>query len=228
MTLNERIQTLESQIVILHDKIEELSINTENKSGKPPYTIVGDTNPSSSYPSDIVTGHGQISGGAVAWNNSELDRPPSNQEITVIPTVGYNKHSHSRFSGGALIKDVLEIVEYVWESIINKHSQQYWNPRPKIATDINSRGITVEKIGKLDLNFNPDTLTWGSTCYEIQVDECYLVMRDNNGDILKDDNGNDMKSTLYDEDPTLTNLIWDATSKKWRLIAVYASGEEGD
>ena len=239
--LNKRIEDLEKQIKALQSKIEDLSRNTEEKIRKP-YTIAGGGRDRSQIrPIDISTGMGQLFGGSAVWNNTEADIPPYNAEPDT-PTIGYNKHSHSRFSGGALIIDVLEFVQYVWGTITNKHSQQYWNPQPDIATEKNSNGERVNKIGKLNLVFNPDggydskgkpIGTWGSPSYEIDVKKCYFVERvteidaDNPtiGEIKKDSKKQEMKSYLYNEDTTKTAIKWDEDSQVWRFFAVYAPGE---
>jgi hypothetical protein len=229
MSLNNRIQELEQKIIALEAKIQDLSRNTEEKIQKP-YTVSGgNKNPGTNMPIDAKTGLGQILANHVIWNDSEGVIPPLNAEPS-LPTKGYNKHSHSRYSGGALIKDVLEIVEYVWGSIINKDSQQFWVTQPKIATETNSNGIQVDKIGKLDLVFNPDTQTWGVAAYEIDVRKCYLVEHDEDGNIKLDANGNEMKSPLFNDNELFSSVIWDKDGRNgqgcWRFLSVYASGDE--
>ena len=225
MTLNERIKTLENEVLALQSKILDLSANVEEKSATP-YVLAGGTkNPATNMPIDAKTGKAPILGGHVIWNDSEGKVPPLNEEPP-DPKKGYNKHSHSRYSGGALIKDKLEIVEYKWGSITNKESQQFWETQPSIVKVVNTKNESVEKIGLLDLVFNPDTKTWGVSAYEIDVAKCYLVQRDVNGAIKKDSKGQDMKSFLYNEDTTKTSVIWDENSKCWRFLAVYAPTEE--
>jgi len=229
MTINEKIKILEQEIIILKNKIEDLSRNTEEKTTKP-YSISGGIkNESLGRPADISTGRNQQLSGFVIFNDSELNSPPLGTELDT-PQKGYNKHSHSRFSGGALIKDVLEIVEYVWGSITNKHSQQFYPTQPAIATVKNSKGETVQKIGQLDLVFNPDTQTWGVSAYEIDIKKCYFVERDEDGNIAKDSKGNQKKSPLYNDNGLFTSIIWDENGRNgqgcWRLLAVYATGDE--
>ena len=230
MTLNERIKQLENQIIALEAKLKDLSANTEEKIN-PPNTIAGGVRPAgSAAPVDFKTGKNIALGNAPIWNDSELKIPPAGNEPPK-PTIGYNKHSHSRFSGGALIKDVLEIVEYVWGSITNKHSQQFLNLTDNdIATEVNSKGETVQKIGQLDLVFNPDTQTWGVSAYEIDIKKCYFVERDEDGNIAKDSKGNQKKSPLYNDNGLFTSIIWDENGRNgqgcWRLLAVYATGDE--
>jgi hypothetical protein len=227
MELNERISELEKEIIALKSKVNDLSKNTE-EGAKPPVSIVGGGRDRSNIQSiDIKTGLGQIKGNAVIWNDSESKVPPINTSPT-LPKEGFNKHSHSRYSGGALIKDVLEIVEYVWGTITNKHSQQFWQKEPEIAKDENS----VPKIGKLSLIFDGITKRWGSTAYEIDIKKCYLVEYsgiDDEGNpiIKKDSKGNNMKSLLFNEDKTKSSIVWDENGQCYRFYAVYAPGEEG-
>jgi hypothetical protein len=226
MSLNSRIKELENKIIELEDKLQDLSKNTE-ETYKKPITISGGKQGQGNIGSiDISSGLGAIKGGAVIWNETEINAPYGIQPN--IPKIGYNKHSHSRFSGGALIKDTIEIVEYVWGSIINKHSQGFFLPEnvPEIATEVDSsNGKTIEKIGLLDLIFNPSTQTWGCPAYEIDIKKCYLVERDENGIISLDSKGNEKKSYLYNEDQTKTAIVWDENAGVWRFYAVYAPGE---
>jgi len=216
MSLNTRIEELENKIIALEAKIQDLSQNTEEKNISP-YSIAGGNKSSTTnMPIDAKTGLGAILANHVIWNDSEGFIPPLNEEPS-LPKKGYNKHSHSRFSGGALIKDSLEIVEYVWGSITNKDSQQFWVAQPAIKTQVNSKGQTVQKIGNLDLVFNPDTLTWGVTALEIDIKKCNLVQRDEDGNIIH-------SAPLWNEDQTKTSIIWDESSQTWRLLAVYADG----
>ncbi len=222
-TINERIIELENEIVTLKNKIEDLSKNTEEIYKKPISIVGGGRDQGLIRPTDIRAGRGQLLGSPVLWNNTEIDAVYETEPLT--PSIGYNKHSHSRFSGGALIKDVLEIVEYVWGSITNKHSQQFFPSQPEIATVVNSNGETVEKIGKLDLSFNADTLKWGVNALEIDIKKCYLVERDDDGNIALDENGNEKKSLLYNSDGNKTAVIWDKNAQVFRFYAVYAPGE---
>lgn len=225
MTLNEKIRFLEQKINQLESKIIDLSANTEEKS-KVPSSKVGATRDNSlNQPSDSKKSLGGLFGNPVIWNDTEINNPINNEPDE--PTEGFNKHSHSRFSGGALIKDVLEIVEYVWGTITNKHSQGFINlSESKIATTTNSQGQTVKKRGQLDLTFNADTLKWGTNAYEIDIKKCYLVERDNDGDIAKDSKGQEKKSLLYNADTTKTSIVWDENGKCWRFYAVYAPEPE--
>ena len=226
MLLVDRIKAMEVEIDFLISKIEDLSKNTEQKHMGPVSIVGGVQNRGLLSPADIETGLGPIIGNGVIWNNGELNTPPANAEAPA-PTKGYNKHTHSRYSGGALIKQNLEIVEYdsTWfATITNKHSQQFWQTNPVIATEVNTNKETVEKIGCLDLVFNPDTLTWGTTAYEIDIRKCYFVERDADGLIVLDSKGKEKKSPLYNDDQTKTSIQWDEDSQVWRLYAAYAPG----
>jgi len=250
-TINERIQQLEDEITILKSKINDLSKNTEEKD-YPPSTIVGNIIPQSQInPVDFKSGRGSMYGNAPIWNDSELKTPSAKSEPSQ-PKIGYNKHTHSRYSGGALIKDTLDIVEYDWEGagITNKHSQLFWQKQPKIKTVKNSAGTKdIEKIGSLDLSFNPDTKTWGTSTYEIDVEKCYLVRRVTDqfneeltsqgrpiqtlGVIAIDSKGQEMKSPLLYTFGDINSLAgrntnlnksdvwWSEDAKCWRFYAVF-------
>jgi hypothetical protein len=221
ITLNE----LYNRIEALERQTRDLTINYEGTELNP-YTILGVAKPKSTIrPVDAKTGKGLTHGGRILWNDSEETIPPIDEEPPE-PKEGYNKHSHSRFSGGALIKDVLEIVEYDIDwNIHNPHSQEFLTETPSIKTEENSNRETVDKIGKLDLVFNADTQTWGVAAYEIDVKKCYLVERDIDGNISLDSKGNQKKSPLYNEDQTKTSIIWDENASCFRFFAVYAPGE---
>lgn len=223
-TLNERIWILEDKLQRLITQLNNQQQNSD-KIDQPPRTSLGGSKiVDISHPIDSSSGRGAMSGGAVLWNNTEINAPYGTQPN--IPEIGYNRHSHSRFSGGALIKDALEIVDYDWGTITNKHSQSFLKSEdaPKIKTDLNINGENVDKIGLLDVVFNPDTGTWGTSAYEIDVKKCYLVIRDENGDIELDSKGQEKKSLLYNEDTTKTSVVWDENGKCWRFFAVYAPG----
>jgi hypothetical protein len=224
MSINARIKELEDKIIALEAKTKDLSANTEQKY-RTPVTIGGGSQAQGNTSSiSISSGFGAIKGGPVLWNETEINAPYGIQPT--IPTIGYNKHAHSRFSGGALIKDVIEIVEYEWGAITNKHSQGFLKPEdfPEIKKEANTAGVQVDKIGLLDLVFNPDTKTWGCPAYEIDVKKCYLVMRDTDGNIASDSKGQEMKSPLYNEDVTKTSIVWDESGNCFRLYAVYSTG----
>jgi len=230
MSLNAKIRELEQKVSDLQAKVQDLSRNTE-ESYKKPITIGGGSQSQGTIGAiDMRSGQGGMKGGPITWNESEIDAPYGTQPS--IPKIDYNKHSHSRYSGGALIKDVLEIVEYEWGTITNKHSQGFLKEadQPKIAKEANTAGNPIDKIGLLDLIFNPDTQTWGVAAYEIDVKKCYLVERDDDGNIALDANGNEKKSPLFNDNELFSSVIWDKDGRNglgcWRFLAVYATGDE--
>ena len=246
MLLLDRIAQLEQKINELQSKIEDLTKNTEQKYATPITIAGGIKNNSFISPVDISTGFGNTLGNGVIWNSSELGMPPINSEVPVPDEVlgrGYNKHTHSRFSGGALIVQALELVQYTdsdWALIQNPHSQQFWQINPEIKTIVNKSGATVKMIGSLDLVFNPDCGTdsngnpigkWTVATNEIDVSKCNFVIRRTTdgdgqkaGDIQNDSKGNPMKGLLYDEDQTKTSIIWDEEGLCWRFFAIYSPG----
>ncbi len=222
-TLNKRISTLEEEILSLKKQLIDVINSTDTKEKSPRTMVGGSKVTGTTFPVDASSGLSAISGSsAVVWNNTEIVTPYGTQPLQ--PKIGYNKHTHSRFSGGALIKGVIEIVEYAWGGITNPHSQGFLKPQnaPQIEKTTNTNGEHVDKIGELDLVFNPDTLTWGTPAYEIDVRRCSLVMRDENGDIELDSNGVEKKSPLYSADPTKSSVVWDVKGQCFRFYAVYA------
>lgn len=227
MSVISRIEQLEFQILFLLSKINDISKNTEGKY-KQPFSVSGGIRDKSlTRPVDVKTGLGQMFGGSIPWNNIDILFPRIDTEPSLPNqnTKAYNIHSHSRYTGGALIKDVLEIVDLEWGTITNKYSPQHWDvfPEPKIM--VNSQGESVPMIGQLDLVFNPDTETWGVSSYEIDVKKCYFVERDENGDVVLDSKGQEKKSPLWNSDSNKSSIVWDENSGTWRLFAVYASGD---
>jgi len=230
-TLNRRISELENKIVELTNLVDSLS-TTRTEKDPAPYGIVG---------SAVKTHHigplgpSGMGGGKMIWNDIELSFPkinekPSKEEET-IPVKGYNGHSHSRFSGGALDINTLEIVEYdmvldengEWVSDeYSKHSQNFWKNLPPIAVLQNSLGENVSKLGKLDLVFDANSRKWLISSAYIDVEKSYLVLKDSEGNIQTDTDGVEMKSPLYDSsDPSKSNIVWDTLAKCWRFYAVY-------
>jgi len=230
MNLNDRIKQLEDQVAALSAKLTDLSTNTQDKF-KNCFSVSGGTRGRSLLSAvDAQSGFGQIKGGAVIWNTSELDNPPVNQEPP-NPELneyakGYNKHTHSRFSGGALIPEGLEFVWYDFENtpVTNMHSQAYWNPAPSILKLQNSRNEEVEAIGHLFLQFNPDTKCWETAAAEVDVLRCVFVLRGPDGNILQDSNGNDISAPLFSADIHKTSIVWDENGACWRFYAAYAPG----
>jgi hypothetical protein len=219
-----QLQDLEGELLALKTKIDDLSKSTEEKDIKP-YSAVGSKRDrSQTRPTDVSTGLGQVFTGGVIWNDSEQNVPAFGQKPD-DPRKGYNRHSHSRYSGGALDVKTLEIIEYNidWEGgNFQKDCQSTWRGSPSIKTQQNTGGESVEKIGLLDLIFNPDTVKWGVSAFEIDVKKCYFVLRDSSGDIVKDENGNEQKALLYNEDMDKTNIVWDKNAKCWRIYATFA------
>lgn len=219
--LNQRILDLENQVQNLTTKLNDLMTNTEDK-GTSPYSKVGAGRDRSLIrPADMRAGFGQLYGSGICFNDTELGVVAFGVEPET-PKIGYNKHTHSRFSGGALLLDGLEIVEYDLAGISNIHSQQYWGIEPDIKKVLNSNNKAVEKIGLLDLIFNPDTVKWGVAALEIDIKKCMLVERDVNGDIVLDETGTPKQSPLYNVDTTKSSIVWDKNAKCFRLYAVYA------
>lgn len=160
--LNDRIKMLEKLVVDLQSKIDDLSRNVEEKINQP-YSKVGKIRDrSQNRPVDPSTGLGQIFGGNLPWNDSELKVPPMGVKPD-NPTRGYNKHFHSRYAGGALDISILELVEYDFNpSLHNPHCQQFWASYPEIKTSENLNGDLVEHIGTLkdSLVYDPDNERW--------------------------------------------------------------------
>jgi hypothetical protein len=219
-----QLQDLEGELLALKTKIDDLSKSTEEKDIKP-YSAVGSKRDrSQTRPTDVSTGLGQVFTGGVIWNDSEQIISCYGQKPN-DPEKGYNRHSHSRFSGGALDVKTLEIVEYDvdWETgNYQKDCQSLWRNAPTIKKQQNIHNENVDKIGLLDLVFNADTQKWGVSALEIDVKKCFLVQRDAEGNIELDENGIEKKALLYNEDITKTNLVWDKNAKCWRFYAVYA------
>lgn len=222
--LNEKLVELNRELIDLRIRVLDLNMHIEE--GLPlPYTKHGELN--TDYrrsPIGTKTGLGRKLGGPMVWNDSILKNPPLNEKPDDA-TKGYNKHSHSEFSGGALDINTLELIEYDvnWELsfLYNKDCQDYWDVDPPIKIVQNSNGENVEKKGKIGIEFNPDTQTWEAGQANIDVKNTYLVMRDSNGNIMIDSRGNEMKAPLYNSDSTKTSVIWDSNAGVWRFYAVY-------
>lgn len=229
LSLNKRAKIMWEIIWDLQDKLKDLSENTEEKDPSNYTKSGGIKNDSEKRPVDLSTGLPSVLAGSVIWNDTELLKPAYGKKPSA-PIKGYNRHSHSRFSGGALDINTLELVEYdidwALNNLYNKDIQSVWRGLPTIKQLQNSKNENVSKIGYLDLIFNADTHKWGTSAYEIDVKKCYLVLRDEEGNIEKDINGQEMKAPLYNEDVTKTNLVWDKNSRSWRFYATYAEDPE--
>jgi len=222
--LNDRIYILEEKQKELISVINSLSTNTEEKSVTPYTKIGGIRERGLIRVLDPKAGWTHM-GGMLIWNDAELVHTDTKTKPGT-PTEGYNKHSHSRYAGGALDVNTLEFVEFDFDDDQNPHSQQFFITDPSIVNAGSENGVSIPKIGKLDLDFDTETTTWKVKASEIDVKKTYLVMRDSNGDIVLDVNGNEMKSPLWNQDTTKTNVIWDANAKVWRFLAVYS--DEGE
>ncbi len=230
MTINEKIQGLEDEILALRAKVDDLSKNLEEKSIQP-YSKVGtEQGKSHNRPVEPVTGLGGTFGGNLPFNDSELKIPPYGSQPST-PTKGYNKHGHSRYAGGALDINTLELVEYETDeegnildtngNILNKHSQQFWTTQGKIKIVQNSKDENINKIGNLDITFDPETSKWKAGVSEIDV-ETTMFVKKVDGQIEEDENGNPKSSPLYNADIEKSSVIWDKDNQVWRFFAVYA------
>lgn len=248
ITLNNKIKKLEAQVELLQDQIKNLVANTSKKA-KSPYTKVGIPSKTQNKPVDIKTGLGAIHGAAIPWNDKELQVPPYGVQPDT-PTKGYNLHGHNKYSGGALDIHTLELVEYenidgaiinIDGDLLNHSCQQYWKEDVNIALSDDG----VEKIGKIDIEFDSDSGKWiaGSGAINVKTTKIveyawYLegveVDADTEGatrSIKLDDNGNNMESIINGEDDEgvaeedeglRENMVWDKNAQCWRFYAVYA------
>lgn len=176
-SLNEEITQLKAELAELRSKVDSMSENVEDKTIAP-YSKV---EPGKKH--EISADPGTGAGAILAFNDSELKRPPLNQQ-PVTPTKAYNRHGHSRYAGGALDIRTLELVEYASDendnlldsegNILNKHTQQFWTADGKINTAekvVDGNSEFVPKIGKITDNmvFDPDTAQW--RFYAVYKDE---------------------------------------------------------
>ena len=242
-TLNDRILELENQIKQLQEKLNYVSSRTEEVRPSP-YSQVPFINLKQGILPSTGTGLGQLPlhQGSIIFNDAENMRPPFRTQPRA-PEKGYNKHSHSRYSGGALDIHTLELVEYVTSDpdiddpvildangrALNKHCQNYWDVSPKIekADD----GIT-SKIGMLDIEFDSESKKWVAGASMVDVERTYLVQyeidEEGKKTIKLDENGNEMKSPLlyilsddYNENLNKSNVYWDKDAECWRFYAVF-------
>ncbi len=246
-TINKKIKNLEIEVKKLKSKLFDLSKNVESKV-IPPYTKIGASRDRSQIrPVDIETGLGQAFGGNLIFNDSELNFPPYGDKPSE-PTKGYNKHSHSKYAGGALDINSVEFVDYDADFetslLYNKHCQGFWLSSPPIKKVTNSQGQSVEKIGNLDIEYDPDTRKWKASggIIEIDIDNTYFVkyIWKKDGDevpagtegatreVKTDENGNLMKSplvlyeeTVSNETKNKANAVWDKDAQCFRLYAVF-------
>jgi len=218
-TLTAHIDELLKRIEILENKIKDTSTNTEEKDPTP-YTI-GSINKNPLRISDI----GTTGDGSILWNDSELNSPPLYTRPP-DPNKGYNKHFHTQYAGGALDINAFEIIEYdidwLSDPTHSPDSQQFWKDEPKILQVQNSKNEMIEKIGNIALVFDADLEQWGASSFEIDIEKCYFVKKDENGDIEIDENGVEMKAPIFNVDETKTSIIWDAENECWRFHAIFA------
>lgn len=219
--INKKIDDLKNRTDSLENKTKDISTNIEEKNITP-FSKVGGKKTNNLRICDITTGVD----GHIIWNDSELKVPPYGLKPD-LPTKGYNRHFHTRYAGGALDINSLEILEYdvdwATDDDISKHSQQFWNYEPKIKKQQNTNKENVEKIGTLALVFDADAQQWGASAFEIDVEMCYFVRKDDEGNIMLDEDGNEMKAPIFDEVEEDSCITWDKENQRWRFYAVYAN-----
>lgn len=153
-TLNDKIRQMENQIKKLQAKVLDLANKTEAIRAKPeskvPLLDLSKTTPTPSS----GTGLGKLPNrnAGIIWNDGDAQNPGFGTQPST-PTKGYNKHFHSRYAGGALDINSLELVEYdnLDTSGHNRHNQSYWKTLPNIAIDDNGE----KKISNL-----ADNMVW--------------------------------------------------------------------
>lgn len=148
VTLNTKIKILEDKIKSLEAKVLDLTTKTEairiRPESKVPKTDLSRQTPMPS----TGTGLGKFPAraGNIIFNDADAQLKPFGQ-MPLTPTKGYNKHSHSRYAGGALDINTLELVEYGFDGQ-NPHCQSYWETQPSIELDEDGN----EKISDLSKN----------------------------------------------------------------------------
>lgn len=217
-----KIQELEQRIKSLESKIVDLSEKTENVRNKPesivPQLELGKQIP---MPSS-GTGLGKFPArqGGIIWNDADASATPWGEQPPK-PERGYNKHSHSRFAGGALDIHTLELVEYEDLDVSghNRDCQSFWKDKPKIAKDGD-----IEKIGLLDITFDTASKKWLAGGI-IDVEKTNLVQYTvENGEkkVKKDSKNREMKAPLLGSAIDKENIVWDEIAQCWRFYAVYS------
>lgn len=138
MSLNDKMRDYERRIKRLEDKILDLTSKTEAKRLKPESKVPTLELGKSGLIPSTGTGLGKVPGrqGNIIFNDADSQILGFGQ-MPSAPTKGYNKHSHSRYSGGALDINTLELIEYEDLDISghNRDCQSYWFTQPKIAQD---------------------------------------------------------------------------------------------
>jgi hypothetical protein len=219
-TYGDRIKELEAFTKALKSEIK--SLRNQLQTYKKPHSVNQAGKP------NLIAGAANIGRdkALLAWNDEELINTDISEKGD-DPTVGINKHTHSRYSGGALNIEAFELVEYDidWDSSeeYHKHNMGLWTGEPSIATAQNSNGENVDKIGPLDVEFNPDTGKYGATAMYIDIEKTYLVKRDSDGNIETDANGIEMKAPLYNSDATKNAIVWDANARVFRFYATFSN-----
>lgn len=245
-SLNQKLKQLETEINTLNNKVSMLAEELTKTTYPNAISINKGETFKGEFVSDLNTGFGGTFKNKIIWNDVELTIPINPEDISnITPTKGYHRHSHSRYAGGALDINTLELVEYERDGEgkiagnLPEHSQSFWVEDPpivkmdrydnsqftphslggEIAQNVTSQ---VEKIGKVSWIFNPILSKWGVSAYEIDIKNCFLVEYDKDGNIEKDENNVEKKAPLWNSDSTKTSIIWDKNSQCWRLYAVYA------
>ncbi len=252
-TINEQIDTLQRQVRELYSRINALSSTTEGRIPAPRTTFGFLSGRENAHPMPLGSDMSFL-GGTIFWNDAEVYHPNEPMSAGEVPKRGYHKHTHNRFSGGALISGGIEIVEYDlehmsdWERFNNISCQQFAGLTDNDIAEVeNSQGQSVRKIGLLDVVFNPDTRTWGTVTYGIDVEKTIFVKRRREslkdeygneiegsraGDVEKDENGTPMQSPLYvtfedgTQDIPRSSIIWDKNGKCFRFLATYSIAPE--
>lgn len=162
-----RIKEMQGQILLLNSKIQYLESKlpgSDDSGNLTQVPLIPLGNVGNEFPS-TDTGLGRIYGSqpGIIWNDAEAELPPFGTQPGT-PTKGYQKHSHSKYAGGALDLNTLEIVKYktgdaeedieIIDSdgnILNRHTQSFWKSLAQIEVDDNNK----EKIATI-----ADNLVW--------------------------------------------------------------------
>ena len=187
-SLNDRILELEQLVKKLQGKLAYVSSRTEQKSPQAT-SQVGQIQLRQGIMPSTGTGLGRVGmyQAGMIWNDADAKRAPFGTQ-PADPAKGYNKHSHSRYAGGALDIHTLELVEYETSDSeaenpvildyngvpVNKHCQAYWKDLPNIVKA--SDGET-DKIGMLDIDFDVVSKKWVAGG-QIVIDETNILQYD--------------------------------------------------
>jgi len=185
-TLTERIESLEKKIASHENTIKSLGGQLGDKP-KTTYSRPPKSKGAGNFRSaDPRSGIMDSNAGFVIWNKADASLPAYGDPPSIglsesnWASLSYNRHSHSRFAGGPLDTDTLELIAYNWEapgvvSSFDRHSQAFWKENkdkvdggglitPPIKTSSHADGDTgaegVDKIGPLDIHFDGDTKKW--------------------------------------------------------------------